>query len=99
MKFDEQLAAFAWQVTLVPEARFHRIDDALWNLWREAVAQTPLPGAAHQAKANTVRFVQRALDKDVTAELAFSDVKQVLDAVLSADTVLADAVGLAPEEN
>lgn len=99
IEFDEQLAAFAWQVTLIPEARFHRIDEGLWNLWRESVGQTQLPGTVHQTKANTVRFVQRSLDKDVTAELAFSDVKQVLEAVLSADAALADAVGLAPEES
>ena len=75
------------------------MDEGLWNLWRESVGQAQLPGAIHQTKANTVRFVQRSLDKDVTAELAFSDVKRVLDAVLSADAVLADAVGLAPEES
>ena len=99
VEFDDPLGAFAWQVTLIPEARFHRIDDGLWNLCRAAAGQMPLPGAAHQPKSNTVRFVQRSLDKDVTAELAFADVKQVLDAVLSADAVLADAVGLAPEES
>jgi hypothetical protein len=37
--------------------------------------------------------------KDVTAELAYSDVKQVLEAVLATDSVLADAVGLAPDES
>jgi hypothetical protein len=99
VEFDDQLGAFAWQVTLIPEARFHRIDDGLWNLWRESVGQAQLPGAVHQTKANTVRFVQRPLDKDVTAELAFSDAKQVLEVVLSADAVLADAIGLVPEES
>lgn len=99
VSFDEQLGAFAWQMNFIPEAKFHRIDDGLWNLCQAKAGQTQLPGAAHQAKANTIRFVQRPLDKDVTAELAFSDVKQVLEAVLSSDAVLADAVGLASEEN
>ena len=99
VEFDEYLGAFAWQVTLNPEARFHRMDDGVWNLWQAQVAQAQLPGAAHQTKANTIRFVQRPLNKDVTAELAYSDVKQVLEAVLATDSVLADAVGLAPDES
>jgi len=99
VEFDEHLGAFAWQVTLNPEARFHRMDDGVWNLWQAQVGQAQLPGAAHQTKANTIRFVQRPLNKDVTAELAYSDVKQVLEAVLATDSVLADAVGLAPDES
>jgi len=98
VEFDEPLDAFAWQVTLIPEAKYHRIDDGLWNHWRGAVGQAQPPGSVHQAKANTVRFVQRRLDKDLTAEIAFSDVKQVLDVILSSDAVLADAVGLEPAD-
>lgn len=98
VEFDEQLRAFAWQVTLNPQGKFYRLDDGLWNRWREVLGPAVLPGAAHHTKANIVRFVQRPLDKDVTAELAFSDVKQVLDAILASDAVLVDAVGLTAEE-
>jgi hypothetical protein len=54
----------------------------------------------HQDKSNTVRFVARALDASLSPDVAFNDVKSVLEFLLSADGVLADAVGLdIPEES
>lgn len=92
IEFDESVDVFSWQVTLVPAARYNRVDDVVWHQWR---AQQPTyAGARHQDKANTVRFVSRALSSEVTAESAFNDVKVVLEFLLTVEAVLAEAVGL-----
>lgn len=54
------------------------------------------PGSVHQDKANTIRFVLRPVGAELTAELAFNDVKRVLEFVVSADAPLAEAIGLDP---
>lgn len=92
IEFDEGSDVFAWQLTLVPAASQARIDDGLWLQWRTNHQQLP-PGAKHQDKANTVRFLSRSLSSDLTAEIAFNDVKQVLEFVLGAEATLADAIG------
>jgi hypothetical protein len=73
------------------------MDDHLWNHWRSAVGQSLPPGSVHQVKSNTIRFVQRPIDKELTGDIAFSDIKLVLEALLSTDGPLAEAVGLDPE--
>lgn len=93
IEFDQSIDAFVWQVALVPAARYQRVDDVLWRLWRAADSEAP-PGAVHQDKANTVRFLQRRIGKDLTAEVSFNDVKRVLEFIVSADAALAEAVGL-----
>lgn len=92
IEFDESADVFAWQITLVPAASYNRVDDAVWHQWRNH--QPSYVGARHQDKANTVRFVSRPLGPDVTAEAAFNDVKLVLEFVLTAESQLAEAVGL-----
>lgn len=52
------------------------------------------PGATHQDKANTIRFVSRPLSMDLSPEVAFNDVKVVMEFVISADAPLATAVGV-----
>src|SRR5262245_47478798 len=92
IEFDESADVFAWQLTLVPAARYNRVDDVVWHQWR---AQQPnYAGARHQDKANTVRFVSRPLNVDVTAESAFNDVKTVLEFLLTVEAQLGEAVGL-----
>lgn len=91
--FDEELQVFSWQIRLVPAARYPRLDDALWRLWRANTASPP-PGHRHEDKANTLRFASRELAKEFTSEVAFNDLKGILEFLLSADTVLADAVGV-----
>lgn len=99
IEFDESADLFAWQCTLVPDARYNRVDDVAWHHWR--TQQPSYPGARHQDKANTVRFVSRPLSAEVTAETAFNDVKMVLEALLTAEGLLGEAVGLdaAPGED
>jgi len=94
IEFDEALDAFGWQVTLVPAARYQRIDDLVWAHWREKINGGLPPGSAHQDKTNTVRFVARPLNAELTSEAAFGDVKNVLEFMLSAETPLGNAVGL-----
>lgn len=96
IEFDETSERFVWHVTLVPAAAYNRIDDGLWALWRSKDHR--LPGMAHQDKANTVRFVTRPLDPEVTAELTYNDVKTVLEFLLTADATLADAVGVVDDD-
>ena len=55
-----------------------------------------LPLATHLVRSNAIRFVQRPLNKELTVEMAFNNVKQVLEFLLSTDTALAEAVGLDP---
>jgi hypothetical protein len=92
IEFDDGSDVFTWQVTLVPAARYNRVDDVAWQQWR--TQQPNYPGAKHQDKANTVRFASRALSSEVSAEVAFNDVKTVLEFLLTVETHLAEAVGL-----
>lgn len=90
--FDESANAFAWQMSLVPAARYTRLDDVVWRAW--VAAGVSLPAALHQERANTVRFVSRALSKDLTLDLLFGDVKTVLEYLLGLAEPLAEAVGV-----
>jgi hypothetical protein len=90
--YDQTAEAFLWHVTLVPTARYHRLDDVVWRQVR--AANLELPGAVHQERANTVRFVQRPLAAELQPETLFNDVKVVLDLLLSSDAALAEAVGV-----
>ena len=92
IEFDEEADAFAWQITLVPAARYNRIDDVIWHQWHPQAAA--FPGAKHFEKANTVRFVCRGVAPELTAEVAFNDAKAVLEFLLTTEAQLADAVGL-----
>ncbi len=92
IEFDDGLDVFAWQITLVPAARYNRVDDVVWHQWR--TQQATYTGARHQDKANTVRFVSRTLGPELTAETAFNDVKTVLEFLLTVESQLAEAVGL-----
>jgi hypothetical protein len=94
IEYDEPTDAFTWQITLVPAARYHRIDDGVWAYWRTTIGAKLPPSSAHHEKTNTVRFVLRPVDKDLTAEIAFNDAKEVLDFILTTDAPLADAIGL-----
>jgi hypothetical protein len=96
IEFDQSTGGFIWQVSLVPAARYQRIDDLLW---RHRCAHTDgngLPGAVHQDRANTVRFVMRPVDGDFRPETAFNDVKSIFEFLITADAPLAEAVGLDP---
>jgi len=98
IEYDDPSDAFAWQITLVPSAKYHRIDDHVWNQWRTAVGPNLPPASAHRDKTNTIRFVLRPVSPDLTTEVAFNDSKQVLEFMLTADASLADAVGFEPDE-
>jgi len=92
IEFDEPSDAFTWQVTLVPAARYQRIDDLVWQRWRTSNTDALPPGSVHHDKSNTVRFVSRPMDAELTAESAFKHVKCVLEVVLGVDPALAEAI-------
>jgi hypothetical protein len=94
IEHDDASAGFAWQVTLVPGSRYQRMDDLLWQLWRGSPRPGAPPGVEHIGRSNTIRFAFRSLDSALTPELAFSDVKTVLEFLMIADVALAEAVGL-----
>ena len=96
IEFDESSGAFGWQVTLVPAAKYNRVDDVVWHQWKAQSSQPP--GARHRDKANTVQFLGRLLSVELTAETAFNDVKNVLEFLMTTETALADAVGLEAED-
>lgn len=94
IEFDERKDAFVYCVTLVPHEKYQRVDDHLWHAWQRAMPpEAALPGTEHRAKENTVRFVARPLNRELTLELAFNDVKAVLEFLLSSEQPLAEAVG------
>jgi hypothetical protein len=94
IEFDERTDAFVWSLTLVPHERYQRVDDHLWHAWQKSYsAEAALPGSEHRMKENMVRFVARTLNRELTLEVAFNDVKTVLEFLLSADVALAEAVG------
>lgn len=90
--FDESVNVFAWQISLVPAARYTRLDDVVWRAWLSAGVS--LPAATHQERANTVRFVSRAVSKDLSLDTLFGDVKTVLEFLLGLAEPLAEAVGV-----
>jgi hypothetical protein len=94
VEFDEVADIFTWQVSLVPAAKYQRIDDLVWAHWKEKIGANLPPGAAHQDKTNTVRFVSRAATAELTSEVAFNDVKNVLEFTMSAEGPVGNAVGL-----
>ena len=96
IEFDESTGAFTWQVSLVPAAKYNRVDDVIWHQWKAQASQPP--GARHRDKANTVQFLARPLSIELTAETAFNDVKNVLEFLMTTESPLADAVGLDPED-
>jgi hypothetical protein len=100
VEFDESSDVFAWQITLIPAASYNRLDDVVWHHWRGQPAGAPV-GGKHQDKANTVRFISRAIAADLTAEIAYNDVKAVLEFLLSIENALAEPIGLeaAPGED
>jgi hypothetical protein len=97
IEFEQPSNAFLWQVVLVPAPRYPRMDDLLWDHWRSAVGASLPSGSTHQVKSNTVCFVQRPVTAEL-ADVAFNDVKLVLETLLGAGAAMADAVGLEPED-
>jgi hypothetical protein len=96
IEFNEVADAFGWQMSLVPAARYQRIDDLIWAQWRNSPANAAFPGCAHQEKANTIRFVSRPIETDLRPETAFNDVKNVFEFLMGTDAALAEAVGVDP---
>jgi len=90
--FDESANAFAWQMSLVPAARYTRLDDVVWRAWM--AAGVSLPSAAHQERTNTVRFVSRTVSKELTLDTLFGDVKTTLEFLLGLAEPIAEAVGV-----
>ncbi len=94
IEYDEAADAFAWQVVLVPAARYQKLDDVVWTHWRAKGNGSGLPGAVHHDRANTVRFVSRAIGPELTPEVAFNDVKAALEFLLSIDGAIGESVGI-----
>ena len=93
IEYDEEAGAFVWQLTLVPAASYNRVDDAVWHQWKSQPAGNA-PGARHLDKSNTVRFLSRRVDAELTGEVAFNDTKTVLEFLMTTEAALADAIGL-----
>ena len=74
IEYDDPSDAITWQITLVPAARYLRIDDHVWTQWRTTVGSNLPPSSGHHDKSNTVRFVLRQVASDFSAEIAFNDV-------------------------
>lgn len=98
IEFEEAANSFVWQIVLVPNSRYPRMDDLVWQQVKTSAENSATPGAVHQTKANSVRFVQRPVNQDLNGECAFADVKQVLETLLAADRSLAEAVGIDQED-
>lgn len=93
IEFDATMDAFAWNVSLVPAARYQRLDNAIWQQWKVTKGENAPPGATHQDKANTVRFVLRPLS-ETTSDVAFNDAKEALEFLLGCETAVAESVGV-----
>lgn len=94
-ELEEPSPVFAWRITFNLMSRYLRMDDLLWSALRTG-KPLELPGQAHQDKTNTIVFVTRPIDSSLTAELAFADIKTVMEFVLAADNPIAEAVGIDP---
>ena len=95
IELEDPAPTFVWQVSFNVMSRYLRIDDLLWSTLKTS-KQLELPGQAHKDKTNTVVFATRPLDSGLTAEIAFTDLKSVMEFVLGAETAFAEAVGVDP---
>ena len=98
IEYEESLGTFMWQIVLVPDGKYRQMDDLIWNHWQSQVGESLPLGSVHQVKLNLIRFVQRPISDELTWDVAFSDVKQVLETLLLTDDQLAEAVGLDAED-
>jgi hypothetical protein len=55
IEYHDPADAFAWQITLVPSARYQRIDDKVWAQWRSAVGAALPPESAHHDQYRALR--------------------------------------------
>jgi hypothetical protein len=94
IEFDEEAEKFCWSISLIPASRFQRMDDLMWAQYKSVPTIVAAPGATHQERANTIRFALRPVDQSLTSEVAFNDVKAVLEFVMGCDAALASAVGV-----
>ena len=83
---------------LLPSSKYPRLDDLLWNHWQTTAGNASLPGSAHQVKSNTILFAQRPVGTELSGDVAFNDVKFVLEALLNAGPAVAESVGFEPEQ-
>lgn len=95
IELEDPSPCFVWQVSFNVMSRYLRIDDLLWSNLRAAKGPE-LPGQVHKDKTNTIVFSSRPLNEHLTAESAFSDLKSIMEFVLSADAAFAEAVGVDP---
>ena len=93
-ELEDPAPAYTWQVSFNLVSRYLRMDDLIWAAFR--ASNSDLPGQAHRDKTNTVVFSSRPVDSKLTAELAFSDIKTVMEFVLASETAVAEAVGIDP---
>lgn len=94
-ELEDPSPAFTWQVSFNLMSRYLRMDDLLWSVLKTS-KQLDLPGQVHREKTNTVVFACRPIDAALTAEVAFSDLKSVMEFVLASDAAIAEAVGIDP---
>jgi len=92
IEFDARANAFVWRMSLVPVARYTRLDDVLWRAW--TAAGMSLPSATHQERTNTICFVSRIVNKDLNLDTIFGDVKATLEFLLGQPEPIAEAVGV-----
>jgi hypothetical protein len=94
IEYNERQDCFVWQVRLVPTARYVRLDDVLWRELQTRQTNDARPGRAHEDRTNTLTFVQREPNADLTLDIACEDVRTTLDFLMTVDAALAEAVGL-----
>lgn len=92
IEYDQSTEAFVWRVSLIPGARYLRLDDVIWRQFKSVSAE--YPGSLHDERANIVRFVQRSLGPELAPEANFNDVKAILEFLMGADGAIAEAVGV-----
>jgi hypothetical protein len=95
VELEDPSPQYNWAISFNVMSRYLRIDDLLWSALKTTKA-LELPGQSHKDKTNTVVFVSRGLNADLTAETAFSDLKSVMEFILNSDSAFAEAVGLDP---
>jgi hypothetical protein len=92
---QEGIDAFVWNVKMIPNSNYLRLDDLVWEHWKRTRGPDLPPGAAHRERVNVLRFALRPVIAALTIEQAVQDVKQTLEYLLTADEPLGRAVGFA----
>ncbi len=95
--YDHKNGRYVWSATLTPNGNYSLVDNVLWRAFRDAELPKIFVSAEPLEKTNAIRFLQRELNSELTADSALSEIKKLLDFLTTTTKELSEAVGAEDE--